>query len=1169
MCDGQGQLRAVDLDALLFKSYFRKRRLKQEAWSSYKKSRFQKAEEQAHKLLDVARETKDIPLQAEAHRIAGRAQEKMGNFQASMESFEAIHELGQTSRKVQKMAERCAFEGVGIACCCLGEHERAIENLTKVLNIEQNPRRQIRTYNGLGNAHHGLGQYKKAIEYHRKHLDIAEQLKDERELGRAHDSLGISYKEMGCYEKAIREHEKKLAISTRLGDTAGQGRAYANLGNVRSRLGQYDQAIKDHENDRKLARELEGEREKKRAQGRAFGNLGNAYRGLGKYKEAIEYHKKHLDVARDLDDVRQQGVAHRNLGVCHSDMGQYEEAIKNHEKGLAIAIERNDKLGQGYAYCNRGVARYCKGEYKEAIEDHTCDLKIAEELDDEPAQRRACGNLGNAHSSLGEYIQAIEYHEREREIAKSLGAKPVLIEAYKNLGQVYIQVGELEMAVANLKKSQRLADALGNDPLKCSVLSDLGDAHLRMEMYEEAIGYYKQQLSIADHLGDEPNRAKAHSGLGRVYMELKYYGEAISYHEKDKAISEMLKSQPCQMRAHGNLGDVHKRMGEYTKAAEHHKKFLKMARDLEDKPAQIRALVSLGQQHLRSGRSVLASEVFKESGTLLSELEKQLRKGRWRTHLPGFVETYADCMDAWVAAAAQAGDMLAALRVEEWRRCRSELPYLSDKDVKESVTADELQDIAKRMDASFIVVFKVHEDTLMTWVLSGESGELVYEKAVNIAEQKCELSKWVASATFAEWAEWHRTFVKMRRKIEQEGEDLKAVVESMITNAMRGNLCEELWESIRDPSTPPAPIEWLLKKYKKLKEHFFKNADDAIKELSKLLLEPISNECEAMEKVLQGNDTLSIKPVRVVFFFLSLSLSLSFFPRLSWYFFFFLVLIRPCPVAADLLSTRHILVLHPLLCPQGGRLLCDRKGPCGSSLVFAHSGLGAEEVVRHSQQAAIIIRGWSQSASISSGAIQKQEFLTKSFYLQRQALLVFHEDSIDNEFFLLEDFNELKTILPAEILSGSDATKEAVIKRMTSGSASLIHLLVHGTQEGRPGCRTHMERGTSCACRADEAHASPRTTPLLSHFEQKKKRNGQGSVWPTARCSALVSFTSASRKRPQTRKPRAHGSWFCVPARLVRASNMQGVDMDRWIFFLLAYSCFVLLLCKTQAVGII
>ena len=65
-----------------------------------------------------------------------------------------------------------------------------------------------------------------------------------------------------------------------------------------------------------------------------------------------------------------------------------------------------------------------------------------------------------------------------------------------------------------------------------------------------------------------------------------------------------------------------------------------------------------------------------------------------------------------------------------------------------------------------------------------------------------------------------------------------------------------------------------------------------------------------------------------------------------------------------------------------------------------------------------------------------------------QALVVKYDDSITMDWLEFQH-GELSHLLAAEVVSGDDATKENVIERVTSGSASLVHFLVHGTPGGR------------------------------------------------------------------------------------------------------------------------
>ena len=70
-----------------------------------------------------------------------------------------------------------------------------------------------RGYGSLGNAYQSLGDFRKAIEYHEKHLKIAIEIGDRAGEGQAYGNLGIPYQSLGDFRKAIEYHEKHLKIA--------------------------------------------------------------------------------------------------------------------------------------------------------------------------------------------------------------------------------------------------------------------------------------------------------------------------------------------------------------------------------------------------------------------------------------------------------------------------------------------------------------------------------------------------------------------------------------------------------------------------------------------------------------------------------------------------------------------------------------------------------------------------------------------------------------------------------------------------------------------------------------------------------------------------------------------------------------------------------------------
>jgi G-protein signaling modulator 2 len=92
-------------------------------------------------------------------------------------------------------------------------------------------------YNQLGNACFYVGKYDKALEYHKKDLDIAEKIGDRQGMAKAYGNLGNTFKALKNFANAQKCCELHLDITRQLGDVLGEGRACYNLGNVHHAIG--------------------------------------------------------------------------------------------------------------------------------------------------------------------------------------------------------------------------------------------------------------------------------------------------------------------------------------------------------------------------------------------------------------------------------------------------------------------------------------------------------------------------------------------------------------------------------------------------------------------------------------------------------------------------------------------------------------------------------------------------------------------------------------------------------------------------------------------------------------------------------------------------------------------------------------------------------------------
>jgi tetratricopeptide (TPR) repeat protein len=97
-------------------------------------------------------------------------------------------------------------------------------------------------YCALGCAYWSLGDYVKAIEYHKEHLTMAKEVGDRAGECRAYRNLGISYRSQGDFSKDIEHHAQRLAIAKEVGGRAGEGRAYGSPGCAYRSQGDFSKA---------------------------------------------------------------------------------------------------------------------------------------------------------------------------------------------------------------------------------------------------------------------------------------------------------------------------------------------------------------------------------------------------------------------------------------------------------------------------------------------------------------------------------------------------------------------------------------------------------------------------------------------------------------------------------------------------------------------------------------------------------------------------------------------------------------------------------------------------------------------------------------------------------------------------------------------------------------
>lgn len=328
--------------------------------------------------------------------------------------------------------------------------------------------------NGMGNAHHDLGEYREAMECHQEHCLIAQSIDDRSSIASALGNIGIVYDSLGEYRTALEHHRAHLGIAQAIDDQHGVMSALGNAGLAHQNLGEFGDAIENHQESLRIAQALDD------TDGIlcALSGLGIACLRTGDGRKAVQYHQEHLRIAQAVGDP-DIGGAYGNLGNAYHSVGEYTKASECHEQRLHVAQAIGDLRGIATALGNLGGALHRLGEYSAAVEYHQELLCISQEMGNRSGVGVALCNMGIAYKNLGEYEKAIEHLQEYFHVSASMEDIEGVQKALYNITNVYLCVYNFDDADASLTTSIQCVDTL---------IGNIGDDDRRKMQYLEAHG---------------------------------------------------------------------------------------------------------------------------------------------------------------------------------------------------------------------------------------------------------------------------------------------------------------------------------------------------------------------------------------------------------------------------------------------------------------------------------------------------------------------------------------------------------------------------------------------------------------------------------------------------------------------------------------------------------
>jgi len=216
-----------------------------------------------------------------------------------------------------------AYHKMGVVYDNQGMYQEAIQKYKQFLSLcitSKNTQGEALAYNCLGIDTFKLSQYDEAIQYHNKHLELADS------TGRliAHTNLGIVFQAMGLAEHAAIHHQHAIEYANRMGAKDAQCFTVGNLGIASAAQGDLQTSricLQYHLNAAEKQKSVAGDSKFaqnvfKTVSNAALHRLGQVNTTDGRLEDAAHHFEKAMVVAKSKGDQTQEEQSGAMLGIA-------------------------------------------------------------------------------------------------------------------------------------------------------------------------------------------------------------------------------------------------------------------------------------------------------------------------------------------------------------------------------------------------------------------------------------------------------------------------------------------------------------------------------------------------------------------------------------------------------------------------------------------------------------------------------------------------------------------------------------------------------------------------------------------------------------------------------------------------------------------------------------
>ena len=290
---------------------------------------------------------------------------------------------------------------------------------------------------------------------------------------------GKDYRDQSNFKLALTYHQKAVNLATSISDTIEMVKALNNVGTDYRRLGIYDIASQYHYNALMLTMQYSDKKSEQAKKNRvvSLNGLGNIYLTIGNMQQADSIFRQALRGERELNSPLGQAINYANIGSIFEDQQNIDSAWVYYRLSMTKNIQAKSELGVALCYTHYGRLYEKQKIYDEAIKQYQTAYTLMQKKSDHWHALEALIPLANIYILQNDIPQARQLLDKANDIATEIQSKEHLQRIQLLYYNIYKQQGQTQKALDAYILAKQYQDSVVN----IKTLNDIQNMRINIE----------------------------------------------------------------------------------------------------------------------------------------------------------------------------------------------------------------------------------------------------------------------------------------------------------------------------------------------------------------------------------------------------------------------------------------------------------------------------------------------------------------------------------------------------------------------------------------------------------------------------------------------------------------------------------------------------------------